>query len=203
MRVPTMLLLITVMFLVSSAAVFVRPVVPLLVESFTDTSVERRPASSSPRSPLTSAIAAVGSGRVASARATEARSSARRSAPASATRWLRLADTCSRCMLLMALVGVFSGAMIPMVNALIGAHRRQGKARLSVRPRRQRAGAELRRRAAARRPHGAAARHPRRLPHRRRHARRGCGISRGRCPRASRLARGRARDGVAIRAVRQ
>ena len=40
MRVPAMLLLITIMFLVSSAAVFVRPVIPLVVESFTDTAVD-------------------------------------------------------------------------------------------------------------------------------------------------------------------
>ena len=86
MRVPTMLLLITVMFLVSSAAVFVRPVVPLLVESFTDSSVEAKSGFVFAAIALTSAIAAVASGRIATRTGyRNALDRARRSAPASPT----------------------------------------------------------------------------------------------------------------------
>ena len=126
-RVPTMLLLITVMFLVSSAAVFVRPVMPLLVESFTDSDVATKTASSSPpsRSPaLSPPLPAAAS---PSASDTATRSSAPRSAPASPTPLVTFAGQLSSLMLLMALVGVFSGAMIPMVNALIGAAAPEGK----------------------------------------------------------------------------
>src|SRR5205823_2349807 len=65
MNVPTMLLLITIMFLVSSAAVFVRPVVPLLVEGFTKDDVAAKSGFVFAAIALTSAIAAVVSGRIA------------------------------------------------------------------------------------------------------------------------------------------
>src|SRR5437762_4533642 len=65
MRVPTMLLLVTVMFLVSSAAVFVRPVVPLLVEDFTRSGIETKAGLVFAAVALTSAVAAVVSGRLA------------------------------------------------------------------------------------------------------------------------------------------
>ena len=127
MRVPTMLLLITVMFLVSSAAVFVRPVVPLLVESFTDSSVEAKSGFVFAAIALTSAIAAVASGRIATR-------TGYRNALIGATFGAGLAyaavgatNSLAPLMLTMAFVGVFSGAMIPMVNALIGASAPDGK----------------------------------------------------------------------------
>ncbi len=127
MRVPTMLLLITVMFLVSSAAVFVRPVVPLLVESFTDSSVEAKSGFVFAAIALTSAIAAVVSGRIATR-------TGYRNALIGATFGAGLAyaavgatNSLAPLLLTMAFVGVFSGAMIPMVNALIGASAPDGK----------------------------------------------------------------------------
>jgi len=127
MRVPSMLLLITVMFLVSSAAVFVRPVIPLVVESFTDSGVERASGFVFAAVALTSAVAAVVSGRVAT------RTGFRNAlvvATAGAGAFYALvgfADSLPALMLLMALVGVFSGAMIPMVNALIGLNSPEGR----------------------------------------------------------------------------
>jgi DHA1 family multidrug resistance protein-like MFS transporter len=125
--VPAMLLLITVMFLVSSAAVFVRPVVPLVVEGFTDSGVETKAGLVFAAVALTSAIAAVVSGRLATR-------TGYRNALAVATLCaglayvpVAIANSLAPLMLLMALVGVFSGAMIPMVNALIGASAPAGK----------------------------------------------------------------------------
>jgi len=124
---PSMLLLITVMFLVSSAAVFVRPVIPLVVESFTDVSVESKSGFVFAAVAMTSAAAAVAAGRVATR-------SGYRNALVGATLGAGLAYTLVYfaealipLMLLMAFVGLFSGAMIPMVNALIGANAPEGK----------------------------------------------------------------------------
>ena len=58
-RVPSMFLMIVVMFLVSSAAVFVRPVVPLVVESFTDIRPELKSGLVFAAIALTSAVAAL------------------------------------------------------------------------------------------------------------------------------------------------
>lgn len=127
MRTPAMLLLITVMFLVSSAAVFVRPVIPLVVEGFTDASVETKSGLVFAAVALTSAIAAVVVGRVASrtgyknALALAAFGAGLAYIPVTA------ANSLLPLMVLMALVGVFSGAMIPMVNAIIGANAPAGK----------------------------------------------------------------------------
>lgn len=126
-RTPSMLLLITVMFLVSSAAVFVRPVVPLVVESFSEASVETKSGLVFAAIAVTSAVAAVGSGRIAER-------SGYRNALVGATigagvgyALVYFADQLWSLMLLMAVVGIFSGAMIPMVNALIGASAPDGK----------------------------------------------------------------------------
>jgi DHA1 family multidrug resistance protein-like MFS transporter len=122
-----MLLLITVMFLVSSAATFVRPVLPLVVGAFTDSSVERKSGLVFAAVALTSAIAAVLAGRLAER-------TGYRNALAIATLGAGLAyipvayaDSLPPLLVLMALVGIFSGAMIPMVNALIGATAPDGK----------------------------------------------------------------------------
>jgi DHA1 family multidrug resistance protein-like MFS transporter len=127
MRVPSMLLLITVMFLVSSAAVFVRPVVPLVVEGFTETSVETKSGFVFAAVALTSAVAAVVSGRMAER-------TGYRNALVVATLGAGLAyipiayaDSLPPLLVLFAMVGIFSGAMIPMVNALIGASAPDGK----------------------------------------------------------------------------
>jgi DHA1 family multidrug resistance protein-like MFS transporter len=127
LRTPSMLLLITVMFLVSSAAVFVRPVIPLVVESFTNTGVESKSGFAFAAVAVTSAAAAVGAGRVATR-------SGYRNALVAATIGAGLAytlvyfaESLVPLLLLMATVGVFSGAMIPMVNALIGASAPDGK----------------------------------------------------------------------------
>lgn len=127
LQTPSMLLLITVMFLVSSAAVFVRPVVPLLVESFASSSVETKSGLVFAAIALPSAIAAVGSGRIAMR-------SGYRNALVVATfgagvayAMVGFADALLPLMALMAVVGIFSGAMIPMVNALIGASAPAGK----------------------------------------------------------------------------
>jgi MFS transporter, DHA1 family, multidrug resistance protein len=127
MRVPSMLLLITVMFLVSSAAVFVRPVVPLVVEGFTDSSVATKSGFVFAAVALTSAIAAVVAGRLAER-------TGYRNALVVATFGAGLAyipiayaDSLPPLLVLFAAVGIFSGAMIPMVNALIGASAPAGK----------------------------------------------------------------------------
>ncbi|HEU5324042.1 MAG TPA: MFS transporter, partial [Methylomirabilota bacterium] len=127
MRVPAMLLLVGVMFLVSSAAVFVRPVVPLLVEGFTDADVETKSGFVFAAVALTSAVAAVVSGRLAGR-------TGYRNALVIATLGagiayvpVAVANDLVPLLVLMALVGVFSGAMIPMVNALIGASAPDGK----------------------------------------------------------------------------
>ena len=127
MNVPAMLLLITVMFLVSSAAVFVRPVVPLVVAGFTDSSVATKSGFVFAAVALPSAIAAVVSGRFAVR-------TGYRNALVVATLGaglayipVAIANSLLPMMLLMALVGIFSGAMIPMVNALIGAAAPEGK----------------------------------------------------------------------------
>ena len=127
MRVPSMLLLITVMFLVSSAATFVRPVLPLVVEAFTDAGVERKSGFVFAAVALTSAVAAIVAGRLAER-------TGYRNALVVATLGAGLAyipvayaDSLPPLLVLMALVGIFSGAMIPMVNALIGASAPDGK----------------------------------------------------------------------------
>jgi DHA1 family multidrug resistance protein-like MFS transporter len=127
MNVPAMMLLITVMFLVSSAATFVRPLLPLIVEGFTDSSPESKSGFVFAAVALTSAVAAVVSGRIAER-------TGYRNALIVATLGAGLAyipvaaaNSLLPLMLLMAAVGVFSGAMIPMVNALIGALAPDGK----------------------------------------------------------------------------
>lgn len=126
-RVPSMLLLITVMFLVSSAAVFVRPVVPLVVEGFTDHGVETKAGLVFAAVALTSALAALASGRVADRAGYRNALVVATLGAGVAYALVGAANSLAPLMLLMALVGVFSGAMIPMVNALIGAHAPAGK----------------------------------------------------------------------------
>lgn len=127
MRVPTMLLLITVMFLVSSSATFVRPVLPLVVDAFTDSGVERKSGFVFAAVALTSAIAAVVSGRLAER--TGYRNALVVAALGAGLAYIPVAyaDSLPPLLLLMATVGIFSGAMIPMVNALIGAQAPDGK----------------------------------------------------------------------------
>ncbi len=127
MRVPTMLLLITVMFLVSSAAVFVRPVVPLLVASFSHSGVEAKSGFVFAAIALTSAIAAVVSGRIAERTGYRNALIVSALGAGAAYALVGAAYSLPPLLLLMALVGVFSGAMIPMVNALIGARAPDGK----------------------------------------------------------------------------
>ncbi len=127
MRVPSMLLLITVMFLVSSAAVFTRPVVPLVVESFTDSSAETKSGLVFAAIAATSAIAAVVSGRIAYRTGYKAALVFATLGAGFAYAPVYWANSLVPLMLLMALVGVFSGAMIPMVNAIIGANAPAGK----------------------------------------------------------------------------
>ena len=127
MRVPTMMLLIGIMFLVSSAAIFVRPVIPFVVESFTDVNVSTKSGLVFAAVAVTSAVAAVGVGRVANRTgyknalvfATMGAGLAYIPVAAAGSLW--------SLMLLMAAVGIFSGAMIPMVNALIGANAPAGR----------------------------------------------------------------------------
>jgi DHA1 family multidrug resistance protein-like MFS transporter len=127
MRVPSMLLLITVMFLVGSAAIFVRPVIPLVVDSFTDSAVTTKSGLVLAAVAVTSAVAAVGAGRVAervgyrNALVVASLGAGIAYVPVAA------ANSLVTLMVLMAVVGVFSGAMIPMVNALIGASAPEGK----------------------------------------------------------------------------
>jgi DHA1 family multidrug resistance protein-like MFS transporter len=127
MAVPAMLLLITVMFLVSSAAVFVRPVVPLVVEGFTEHGVETKSGLVFAAVALTSAVAAVVSGRLAVR--TGFRNALMVATLGAGLAYIpvAMANSLAPLMVLMALVGVFSGAMIPMVNALIGASAPDGK----------------------------------------------------------------------------
>jgi DHA1 family multidrug resistance protein-like MFS transporter len=127
MRTPAMLWLIFIMFLVSSAATFVRPVLPLVVEGFTDSSIETKSGLVFAAVALTSAIAALVAGRFAER-------TGYRNALVVATLGagiayipVAIADSLPPLLLLMALVGVFSGAMIPVVNALIGANAPAGK----------------------------------------------------------------------------
>jgi len=127
MRVPTMLLLITVMFLVSSSAVFVRPVVPLLVKSFASSGVEAKSGFVFAAIALTSAIAAVVSGRVAARTGYRNALIGATFGAGVAYATVGAANSLWPLLLLMAMVGVFSGAMIPMVNALIGASAPDGK----------------------------------------------------------------------------
>lgn len=127
MRVPSMLLLITVMFLVSSAAVFVRPVVPLLVESFTDVRVETKSGLVFAAIALTSAVAAVGASRVATRTGYKVALTSAIIGAGVGYILVSFANDLLPLMALMALVGIFSGAMIPTVNALIGATAPPGK----------------------------------------------------------------------------
>jgi DHA1 family multidrug resistance protein-like MFS transporter len=127
MNVPAMLLLITVMFLVSSAAVFVRPVVPLLVESFTDESVARKAGFVFAALALTSALAAVGSARIATRTGYKNALVLAAIGAGAGYTLVAFANSLLPLMALMAVVGIFSGAMIPMVNALIGASAPDGK----------------------------------------------------------------------------
>jgi DHA1 family multidrug resistance protein-like MFS transporter len=127
MNVPTMLLLITIMFLVSSAAVFVRPVVPLVVKGFTDHQVATKSGFVFAAVALTSAVAAVVSGRIAMRTGYRVALIVATLGAGLAYITVGFADSLLPLMLLMAMVGVFSGAMIPMVNALIGASAPDGK----------------------------------------------------------------------------
>jgi len=126
-RVPTMLLLITVMFLISSAAVFVRPVVPLLVESFAEGDIETKTGFVFAAVALTSAVASVMSARVAGRAGYRNALVAATFGAGIAYIFVAFANSLLPLMVLMALVGVFSGAMIPTVNALIGAAAPAGK----------------------------------------------------------------------------
>lgn len=131
MNVPSMLLLITMMFLVSSAAVFVRPVVPLVVKGFTEDDVATKSGFVFAAIALTSAIAAVVSGRIAARTGYRGALIVATFGAGLAYITVGFANSLLPLMLLMAMVGVFSGAMIPMVNALIGAsapHDKQGAA---------------------------------------------------------------------------
>ena len=127
MRVPTMLLLITVMFLVSSSAVFVRPVVPLLVKSFAHSGVEAKSGFVFAAIALTSAVAAIVSGRLAERTGYRNALIVATFGAGLAYAMVGAANSLFPLLLLMAMVGVFSGAMIPMVNALIGASAPEGK----------------------------------------------------------------------------
>jgi MFS family permease len=128
MRVPAMLLLISVMFLVSTASVFVRPVVPLVVESFSgEDSAAAQAGLVFAALAITSAVAALFASRVADR-------SGYRNVLALATLGaglayipVAIAESLLPLMVLMALVGIFSGAMVPTVNALIGATAPEGK----------------------------------------------------------------------------
>lgn len=127
MRVPTMMLLVSVMFLVSSASVFVRPVVPLVVEGFTESGVETKSGLVFAAIAVTSAVAAVGSGRIAQRTGYRNALIAATVGAGIAYIPVAVANDLPTLMVLMALVGIFSGAMIPMVNALIGACAPEGK----------------------------------------------------------------------------
>ncbi len=127
MRVPTMLLLITVMFLVSSASVFVRPVVPLLVGSFAHSGVEAKSGFVFAAIALPSAVAAIVSASLAERTGFRNALIVATFGAGVAYATVATAGSLVPLLLLMALVGVFSGAMIPLVNALIGASAPEGK----------------------------------------------------------------------------
>jgi DHA1 family multidrug resistance protein-like MFS transporter len=127
MRTPTMFLLITVMFLVSSAAVFVRPVIPLVVEGFTDSDPETKSGFVFAAVAVTSAVTAVFSSRIGARSGYKNVLVIATAGAGLAYIPLAAANSLGWLMLLMALVGVFSGAMIPLVNALIGASAPEGK----------------------------------------------------------------------------
>jgi MFS family permease len=120
LRTPSMVLLIVVMFMVSSAAVFVRPVIPLVVKSFTEAHIERTAGFVFAAVAVTSAAAALGAGRLAGRSGYRNALVAATAGAGSAYTLVYFADSLAPLMLLMALVGIFSGAMIPLVNALIG-----------------------------------------------------------------------------------
>jgi DHA1 family multidrug resistance protein-like MFS transporter len=127
-RTPAMLLLISVMFLVSTASVFVRPVIPLVVESFSgEDSAAAQAGLVFAALAVTSAVAALVASRIADR-------SGYRNVLVLATLCaglayipVAIAESLLPLMVLMALVGVFSGAMVPTVNALIGASAPEGK----------------------------------------------------------------------------
>ena len=127
LNVPAMFLLITIMFLVSSAAVFVRPVVPLVVKGFTDHQVATKSGFVFAAVALPSAVAAVVSGRIAMRTGYRVALIVATLGAGLAYITVGFADSLLPLILLMAMVGVFSGAMIPMVNALIGASAPDGK----------------------------------------------------------------------------
>ena len=127
MRAPSMLLMIVVMFLVSSAAVFVRPVVPLVVESFTDVRPELKSGLVFAAIALTSAVAALLVSRVTARTGYRVALVGACIGAGVGYALVGFADTLPMLMLLMAGVGIFSGAMIPTVNALIGGLSPEGK----------------------------------------------------------------------------
>ena len=126
-QVPTMLLLITVMFLVSSAAVFIRPLIPLLVESFPDSGGAREAGFVFAAIAFTSAAAAFGIDRVSTRVGYKLALTGATIGAGVGYILVSIAGSLLPLMLLMALVGIFSGAMIPVVNALIGATAPPGK----------------------------------------------------------------------------
>ena len=126
-RVPSMFLMIVVMFLVSSAAVFVRPVVPLVVESFTDIRPELKSGLVFAAIALTSAVAALLVNRVTARTGYRAALVGACIGAGVGYALVGFADTLPMLMLLMAGVGIFGGAMIPTVNALIGGLSPEGK----------------------------------------------------------------------------
>jgi DHA1 family multidrug resistance protein-like MFS transporter len=127
MRAPSMFLLIAVMFMVSSAAVFVRPVVPLVVESFTDVRPELKSGLVFAAIALTSAIAALMVSRVTARTGYRTALVGACFGAGVGYALVGFADNLPMLMGLMAIVGIFSGAMIPTVNALIGALSPEGK----------------------------------------------------------------------------
>jgi DHA1 family multidrug resistance protein-like MFS transporter len=125
--VPAMLLLILVLFLVSSAAVFLRPVVPLIVEEFTNVSVEAKSGVVLAAFAATSALAAVVVSRVAGRTGYRQALVVATLGAGVAYIPVAIADNLAALVVLMAIVGLFSGAMIPIVNGLIGASAPDGK----------------------------------------------------------------------------
>ena len=127
LRSPVMLLLIVVMFLVSSAAIFVRPVIPLIVETFSEEAVKVNSGYVFAAIAVTSAIAAVAAGRLAERTGFRSILIFATFGAGIGYSLVYFADTLGVLILLMAAVGIFSGAMIPMVSALIGASAPPGK----------------------------------------------------------------------------
>jgi DHA1 family multidrug resistance protein-like MFS transporter len=127
MRVPSMLLLIGVMFLVSSAATFVRPVLPLVVEGFTDSGVPTKSGLVFAAVAVAGALAALVAGRFADR--TGYRNALVVATLGAGVAYIPVAaaDSLPPLLVLMAVVGIFSGAMIPLINALIGASAPAGK----------------------------------------------------------------------------